>query len=366
MNANYITHVSAKNYRSLFDVSIDLNDTTVLVGKNGSGKSNFVDTLRFVKEALELGLDAAINKRGGIGRIRRWSGRGKPYDVSITIQCQIQDMEQEYTFILGSDKRNEFKVKREFYSSDNSTVFEREKEVWKVTPPVPLPIQERGLSIQLLPMEYQGIYSFLTSMSFYSIFPNTLRNPEIPANPYPLDEYGGNLASVLREFRSSEWYIDLKNSLGNVVPGVIDLQVKRVGSYFVTQLKHEDGSWLDLAQESDGTLRVLGLLSALYQEPPRTLLALEEPELTIHPGALGILCDVIQEASQRSQIIVTTHSPDLIARFNIDELRVVERTNDGTQIGIVDDVQRQVVEEQLFSTSDLLRIEGLRRAIPEA
>jgi predicted ATPase len=367
MSRDYITQAIIKNYRSLADVTVSTPPLTVLVGANGSGKSNFVDAFRFVSEALQLGLDAAVTNRGGIGRIRRWSAKGRPYDVSITLNLSLDNQGAEYTFTLSSEKRNEYRIKREYYRYGPTVFLERENNQWVVEPRgLSLPVQERGLTLPLLSntAEIKPIYDFLTNMGFYTIFPNVLRPPQKPTNPYPLDEHGENLASALREFlATSDWSNDLRTQLESVISGATNLRVTQVGSYLVVRLKHKDGSEFDLEQESDGTLRVLGILLALYQQPPRTLTAIEEPELTIHPSALPVLCEVIKETSQRSQVIITTHSPDLIASFDVDALRVVERTEDGTQIGVVDNMQRQVIEEQLFKASDLLRIDGgLRRA----
>src|SRR5262249_294567 len=149
---------------------------------------------------------------------------------------------------------------------------------------------------------------------------------------------------------------DLKNSLNLIVPHVTNLEVSPLGETHRLISFHVGNRWLEAAMESDGTLRVLALLTALYQDPPRALLAFEEPELMVHPGALPALCEIIEEASLRSQIIITTHSPDMIARFKADDLRIVERTEQGTKIGLIDEVQRQVIEDQLFSGGDLLRI----------
>ncbi len=121
--------------------------------------------------------------------------------------------------------------------------------------------------------------------------------------------------------------------------------------------------WFDASQESDGTLRVLGLLAALYQDPPPTLLAIEEPELTIHPGALAVLADVMKEAGGRAQLLLTTHSPDLISRLPVESLRAVEKLDGVTLISDIDETQRMVVEQKLFSAGDLLRLEGLQRQV---
>jgi predicted ATPase len=154
--------------------------------------------------------------------------------------------------------------------------------------------------------------------------------------------------------------------LGRVVEGVQDIRVVEAGGYLVTQLKHEEQNghapWFPLAQQSDGTLRVLGLLAALYQATPHSLIAIEEPELSIHPGALAMLSEVIEEAATRSQVLITTQSPDLISCFSADQLRVVERVGTETQIGPIDERQREAINTQLFSAGDLLRIEGLHTA----
>ena len=122
--------------------------------------------------------------------------------------------------------------------------------------------------------------------------------------------------------------------------------------------------WFESAQESDGTLRVSGILTALLQEPPLTLLGIEEPELTVHPGALPVLYDILKETSTRCQIVLTTHSPDLLSLMKADEVRVVERRNGITTVGPMEESQREAVEQRLFTPGDLLRMEGLHQGEP--
>lgn len=371
-----IKRVWAKKFRSLWDIDVTLGPLTVLVGPNGAGKSNFVDVLRFVRDALRNGLDSALIDRHGISAIRHWSPKGRPFDVEIGLELRAPKFEGEYSFTLGSERRGEFRVKVEACRRANKlgrieTEFETHQGSWLKT--------YQGLSatvqptVLVLPLAsglepFKPLYDFLVDMGFYTIFPNVLREPQKPGNPHPLDEHGENLASVLRNFlkkRDSSWLPDLRSSLGIVVEGLKDFQVSQVGGYLVVKLKHDANGdrapTFELSQESDGTLRLLGLLVALYQDPPRTLLVMEEPELNIHPGAMGLLCDVLREAARRSQILITTHSPDLIARFGADELRVVERVKGATKIGQVDEAQREAINRKLFSPGDLLRIEGLRR-----
>ena len=109
-----ITKVWAKNFRSIADTSVELDDLTVLVGLNASGKSNLLDVLRFVKDALNFDLEAAISMRRGIRAIRRRTQGGRPPNIEIDIHADAGDYSIEYGFTIGSVKAEEYKVKREY------------------------------------------------------------------------------------------------------------------------------------------------------------------------------------------------------------------------------------------------------------
>jgi len=188
---------------------------------------------------------------------------------------------------------------------------------------------------------------------------------------HPLAEDGRNLASVLRSLKNEQnennGVNTITSALSHVVEDIQDYAVSEVGSFLVTELQHHysdnqlNNLSFPLAQESDGTLRILGILAALYQDPPRSLVAIEEPELAIHPGALGVLCDVLQEASHRSQIMITTHNPDLIDKFPEDTILVVEKEQGTTKVGPIMESQKDIIRQKLFSTGELMRVQGLRR-----
>ena len=136
----------------------------------------------------------------------------------------------------------------------------------------------------------------------------------------------------------------------------------------MVRLKHEDvhnEGWLDLAQQSDGTIRLLGLLTGLNQIRPLPLIGIEEPELTVHPGALTALSDVLKEATRRSQLVLTTHSPELIDRItdfrDVEPMRIVELVTGATQVSLVSDAQRESVVRHLFSPGELHRMGELEQ-----
>ncbi len=392
-----VTRVTAKNFRSLEDVDVKLGPLTVLVGPNASGKSNVVDVLRFVADAFRNGLDRAIADRHGIGAVRRWSAKGRPYDVEIGLEFQDGEHAFHYRFVLGSKLRGEYQVKEEYLrvegASPSEKLFEFETRNGRLVTPKPesagSDFPEPRISISELairwpqswffshpeaPSTSEVVRSFFTfqhycsGMRFYHLFPNEMRTPEKLADPYSLQEDGWNLASVLRQMikDGSRHLPDLRSALGSAVPGVADFQVTQVGGYLVVKLRHQGvgsggrGALLDLSQESDGTIRILALLAALFQDPSPSFVAVEEPELFVHPGALAVLADYIKESALRMQILITTHSPELIDRLPIESIRAVESVDGVTKIGLVAEHQREAVRNELFSPGDLHRIEGLQ------
>lgn len=126
----------------------------------------------------------------------------------------------------------------------------------------------------------------------------------------------------------------------------------------------------DLARESEGMRRFLAHLLALYQNPPRQVLIFEEPEKGLYPGALAVLADYFQAVAQQgqSQIILTTHSPQLLKHFGPEHIQVVEMENGETKIGPLAPEQREALEEHLLTSDELLTVDEARmdRAVAEA
>lgn len=116
---------------------------------------------------------------------------------------------------------------------------------------------------------------------------------------------------------------------------------------------------------SDGTLRALGVLTTVFQAASSvggpTLVGIEEPEMAVHPAAAGVLREAIVEASRERQIVVTSHSPELLDDLSIsaDAIRAVRFAAGGTVIGPLDLAGRRALEEHLFTAGELLRVDQL-------
>jgi predicted ATPase len=416
-----ITKVWAKNFRSIESLELELEPLTVLVGPNASGKSNIVDVLRFVSDAVRNDLDSALTSRKGDHAARRSHSRRTFTDITIGFVIALENSSIEYEFVMRLYRDGRHKVVNE--AACVKLADHKDSEDWRIEIKGGRMVSPR---LRRRPQEmpnalYDAMYSrsmvasatsdgtelafpfsgfpfatalistvsfddylsiqrsltesasFLAEMRFYHIFPDALREPQLMASKYPLEERGENLASVIGEMKrkNSSYFPELVTALSQVVPGIQDVSVTAAGGYLVVRLLHGGNSsggkgiWLDASQESDGTPRTLGLLAALYQDPTPPFITIEEPELTIHPGALAVLADVILETSRRSSLLVTTHSPELLDRLPIDCIRSVDAEDGATRVGVVAEHQKAAVAEGLFSAGELHRMEGLQPAFSE-
>lgn len=363
-----IRRLKVSRFRSLGkDITVDFGPLTVLVGQNGAGKSNTIDALTFLADCMQIGLEGAVTKRHGIGAIRHAGSQGRPFDIAIHVDVHKDGVDAEYEVVLTGDRVEEYRVKREWALVDGAA-FSVDNGQWTGPTDLRPRIEPTGLALTTLAGDarFSPLAHALRSVASYSIFPDALRVPQKYDPRRPMDRHGANWVSILKDQPEASWKPDLVTVLHKLTGDLADVKFEHVAGFLVLQFKHErDPSakrkqWFDAAQESDGTLRVAGMMAALLQQPRPELVAIEEPELTVHPGAIRLLYDYIREASVGGQVVLTTHSPDLLSLLSADEVRVVDRVGDETRIAPLDEAQRAVVTRGLFSLGEVMRSEGLR------
>ena len=373
MNAR-ITRATIHNYRCLAGDGppVALGPVTVLVGPNGSGKSSFCDALAFLADALRNGLPAAINNednRLGFAALRRQGSER----ISFRVDADLDGLSGFYELELEGAAGG-YRVAREAAQwraafGIQSTVEGKKWEPGKQLEGVSIPPGETALLLPLLRGEgrFSELAETIANIVVYSVPPLALRRsrPKSPASPMGGrgDDWPSALERVLRGESKGVFVVALNRITGDIV----DARVRGTGTAQTVEFLHrakpgKSDRWASADQESDGTLRSAALLTALVQSPPPSLMAIEEPELAIHPGALTVIRDFIVEAQNHAQIVITTHSPELLDHFDADYVRVVHRAADATRISVMDEDQRQAVRDSLTTLGDVLRHEGLKPA----
>jgi len=360
-----IRKIVVSNYRSIGPgVIIRPGRLSFLIGPNGSGKSNMLDVLSFVRDAVILGLPAAVTHRGGIDSVRRRS-HGRPFDVQIELNIVLESGAGAYAFVITGDRLEEYRVKSEMAvvsKQDRTWEFHREGDAWQGPPGVAPRMDEQSLALTALggAEGFKPMVDFLSSITVYSIFPDTLRTPQRFDPTRPMQRHGENWVSILRELVKEDEKDELVKGLNKLTGDIEDVRVSSAAGYLVAEFKQRAKAqkgkrWFAAAQQSDGTLRVAGLLTALLQTSSLPVVGIEEPELTVHPGALPMLYDYLRQASELSQILVSTHSPIMLDVVDTekDAIFVVNRVDGKTDVKQVTNRQLEPVRRSLLRLGDL-------------
>ncbi|NOY92026.1 MAG: AAA family ATPase [Deltaproteobacteria bacterium] len=372
-----IETLRVSNYRSLGpEVELGLERLSILVGPNGSGKSNALDAIAFMRDAVVDGLPAAVTHRGGIDSVRRRSA-GHPNNVSLSARLRWDGGQGEYAFELTGDRFEEYRVKTEWAvveAEGERHEFTRVGLIWEGPEGLAPALAHEALVLTTLGGDprFRPLFEQLSKMVIYAIFPDTLGRPQNFDKTRPMRSHGENWVSTLREMVKDEALKqELVVGLHKLTGDIEDVRVTRAADFLVAEFKQatkgaKSKRWFSARQQSDGTLRVAGILTALLQEPPLPVLGVEEPELTVHPGALPLLFDYLRQSSERSQVLITSHSPILLdcADVDRDALFVVERHAGVTEIARVADDTLAPVRSRLLSLGDLLATGALQLELP--
>ncbi len=373
-DSTFIKRVILKNYKSIAACDVQLQPLTFLVGRNGSGKSNFLDALRFVADALNTSLDHAIRDRGGINDVRRRS-RGHPNHFSIRLEFVLPDGSTgHYAFRIATSSQRGYEVQKEqcklhsdlYYHIDKGTVTRTSMKV----APAAAPDRLYLVNASGLP-EFRPVYDALSGMGVYNLNPNKIRNLQLHDNTDMLRQDGSNLTNVFSKLPPIVKQ-DIEEYLSIIVPGVRGVEIEKVGDKEILVFRQDvigdkHPCRFHVNNMSDGTLRALGILVALFQgdqdaQKSVTFVGIEEPEAALHPGAVAVLLDGLRAAAHRKQVIVTTHSPELLddKHLDVNSILAVEAGGGNTVIAPVDDASRSVVQDRLFTIGELLRSNQLQ------
>jgi len=374
------------DYKSIASCDVSLGPLTILIGPNGTGKSNFLDALSFVADALTTTPAQAIEARGGLSEILRrvpeptdsfridlevtvpwgtsseqWAHGRYGFRIARKEQRGRRPFEvahEECVLKLGTSPPEEFRaeagaVVRNWSMVRGSQTIEPDR--------LYLPLA--GAQPSLTPL-----FMALRGMEFYHFESQSLRQLQPQSEGAPLGRGGEHLGDVLGAI--AEEHPDIKERidtyLGAVAPWLASVDRRFEGSYVTVEVRNRTGpSGAPVAfgpeSVSEGTIRATAVLAALFQPTVlggRTaLVGIEEPEAALHPAAAGVLFDALTDSSEHVQVIAKTQSDDLIDRDDLDPamIRAVSSDLGLTVIGEINAASLHALREHRFTAGELMR-----------
>jgi predicted ATPase len=386
-----IKTIKVKNFKSFKDLQVDLGKFNVLIGANASGKSNFIQIFKFLRDITAHGLDNAVQLQGGPEYLTNLNtGIGEILSIQVVLSQShefpretfllydrkarggpgggIAPLEAEYTFAIRFHRgRQGFEViedrlafKSEFVAfgreGGTSGVGERygigdvvvSHEAGEVTlkpfPPADFPLDEYAIKpfwvAQMLPAQsliMENPPFWLTGFYFgdvaiYDFDPRLPKEGTLITGKAELEEDGNNLAIVLnRIIQDKDQERKLANLLQDLLPFIARLDVQRFADkslLFNAIETYTKNANLPASFISDGTINIIALIVALYFEE-KPVAIIEEPDRNIHPYLISKVIGMMKDASKKKQVIVTTHNPEVVKSAEIGDVLLVSRNAEG-------------------------------------
>lgn len=357
---NAITRIHVQGFRSLRNVTVEFGRVNILIGANGSGKSNLLSFLRLLPLLRTHSLQKFAADLGGANALLYRGGKVTSA-LAIEVEFKSETLQTHYDARLTRTQADQF-------------VFLHEKISGHMTPDAKWSLLGSGHTESRLEevatargstAESRNVRWWLSHMNFYHFHDTSsaspLRTPAKANDTQYLRSDGSNLASYLLRLKQSHEDADraawamLSGLICQIAPYIKELVPTPINAAPDTFRIDDPASnadrvsvrldWIDenddrygVHQLSDGTLRAIALFAALTQPSAQlpAFISIDEPELGLHPAALALFVDVVRSISPRCQVLLATQSPALLDYFTPEEVIVAERKESATHIRRLD------------------------------
>jgi predicted ATPase len=323
-----------KNFKSLGDVNLNFKSLTIIVGANSSGKSCCLESLNLLKTIVKVGKappswyledDIRIGEESSGITLQVFISDVKDADYSVNLALRGN---LEENFIIASENLTISKTKVINISKGKGEVRDENnkgRQSYQSTPDT-VALSSTG-SFGVKPVT-KNVANFIKQWEFYDLDPDVIKSYETRGfknetrdNLIRLDSFGHQLQGLLQH-----WASDSNDQLFKEVSDEIQqcLNIDLISGDHkgkqVIKIKEKNGLEIPFSNLSDGTLRMIGYCSLLYSPDIPSLIAIEEPERNLHPGILKDLASILKRLSQKTQVVITTHSSQLLDCFDINEI----------------------------------------------
>lgn len=361
--AEPLKRLTLKGFKSIESlVDFELRPLNVLIGANGSGKSNFVDFFRLLRAMADESLQKFVNVHGGADGFFHMGPKHTPQ-----ILAHLEFGRNGYRFALAPTAAGQMMIESEHTEYDGSA---RGRGFGRLESAL------RSLKDETSP-RYSGypgvghyVYSAVSSWTVYHFHDTSLlapmRRDQSVRDTGRLRDDASNIAAFLLGLRDENRgsYDLIRDSVRMIAPFFDDflLDPRNAGQAQLVRLEWRQRSSdfpFQPYQLSDGTIRFICLATALLQPKLPATVVIDEPELGLHPFAIGLLANLIQSASQRTQVIISTQSPALLDYFEPQDVVVVNRDGGHSTFNrLCPDELREWLDE--YSVAELWQKDVLR------
>jgi predicted ATPase len=337
-----LTKLHLRNWRNFRSVDVSLASRVFVVGPNASGKSNLLDAIRFLRDVAEAstGFQRAVtDERGGVTKVRSLHARSDP-DVSIGVEVDLDGVSWWYELRFHQDSQRRPRIRAEIVKRGDQVLLERPGGADREDPGL---LTQTHLEQVGSNKAFRDLAEALAEIRYQHIVPQLVREPE--RSTRKRDPFGADFLEQLAQWKKDNKKVytarmrRIRDALKVALPQLEELELEpdhRGIPHLRGRFAHwrPQAGWQSEDQFSDGSLRLLGFLWAVLDGSAPLLL--EEPELSLHPALVRLLPAVIARASAESerQILITTHSPELLSDPGIapEEVLLLEPTREGTNV----------------------------------